>query len=43
MMSCEKLVAFALTEPNDESDVLRFQTPARLGWRVLNGAKRSMG
>ena len=43
MISCEKLVAFALTEPNDESDVVRFETRARLDWRVLNGAKRSIG
>ena len=42
-MSCEKLVAFALTESNDESDVVRFETRARLDWRVLNGAERSIG
>ena len=27
-MSCEKLVAFALTESNDESDVVPFETRA---------------
>ena len=42
-MSCEKLVAFALTEANDGSDVVRFETRARLDWRVVNGAKRWMG
>jgi hypothetical protein len=43
MMSCEKLVPFALTEPDDESDVVRFETRARLDWRARNGAERSMG
>ena len=43
MMSCEKLLAFALTEPNDGSDVVRFETRARLDWRGLNGAKRWIG
>ena len=40
---CEKFVAFALTEPNDGSDVVRFETRARRDWRVLSGAKRWIG
>lgn len=42
-MCCEKFVAFALTGPNDGSDVVRFETRARLDWRGLNGAKRWIG
>ena len=39
----DRFVAFALTEPNDESDVVRFETRARLDRRVPNGTKRSIG
>lgn len=45
MAQCEKLGAFALTEPDHGSDVVRLETRARRDgdhW-VLNGAKRWIG
>jgi glutaryl-CoA dehydrogenase len=45
MARCEKLGAFALTEPDHGSDVVRLETRARRDgdYWVLNGAKRWIG